>query len=99
MRAGGCRCPCCGIAGIFVRTLRHAIKNNLPYKSDCDFKNLPTEGNCNDDVPSNIPMGTISGKVTEIDKKKTSNRNAESLDVAGAGGETRTRKGMKPGGF
>ncbi len=44
-------------------------------------------------------LGTISGTVTEIDKKKTFNRNAESLDIAGAGGETRTRKGMKPGGF
>jgi len=44
-------------------------------------------------------MGTISGTVTEFDKKKDFQENAESLVIAGAGGETRTRKGMKPGGF
>ena len=44
-------------------------------------------------------MGTISGTVTEFDKKKDFQKNAESLVISGAGGETRTRKGIKPGGF
>jgi len=45
-----------GLTGIFVKTQRHAIKNNLPDKSDCNFNNLPTGGNCNGDAHSNIPQ-------------------------------------------
>jgi hypothetical protein len=45
-----------GLTGIFVKTQRHAIKNNLPNKSDCNFNNLPTGGNCNGGAHSNIPQ-------------------------------------------
>jgi hypothetical protein len=45
-----------GLTGIFVKTNRHTLKNNLPSMSNCKADNLPRVSNCNSTLPEEKPI-------------------------------------------
>lgn len=44
-----------GLTGIFIKTHRHTLKNNLPDMGNCNY-NLPSEGSCNSRLPEDKPI-------------------------------------------
>jgi len=40
-----------GLTGIFIKTHRHTLKNNLPDMGNCNADNLPRVSNCNSTLP------------------------------------------------